>query len=347
MRLYLDRDQIILDFPFDRDQVEELKLIPGAKWDKLTRVWTVPITSIDEARQFALKHNFDVTIDAMKFTVAPPMSRTARVFMKNGMIFMRFAYERVIIKEVKKIPAVSWDSKEYSWKAPLASIQAVIEWARSFSVPIDDDVNEAAAGVMAKLSEFIDASRSTDAEIEIPALQGELLPYQKAGVAYATRAKRSFIADQMGLGKTIQAICSVEHASVTAKTYPAVVVCPPSLVLNWKTEWNKWLPERRVATVTNRKNFPDKGSYDVLVVGYSNITHWEKQLLNHASYIFDESHYAKSPAAKRTKSAIKIAKTAGDGLVLCLTGTPVTNRPNEYASQPVSYTPPRAPETES
>jgi len=132
---------------------------------------------------------------------------------------------------------------------------------------------------------------------------------------------------------TIQAICSVEYASSETETYPVVVVCPPSLVLNWKTEWNKWLPDRRVEVVTNRKDFPDKGSYDVLVVGYSNITHWEKQLLNHASYIFDESHYAKSPAAKRTKSAIKIAKTAGDGLVLCLTGTPVTNRPNEYASQ--------------
>lgn len=333
MRLYLDRDQIVLDFPFDRDQVEELKLISGAKWDKLARVWTVPITSIEEARQFAIKHNFDVTIDAMKFTVPPPISRTSRVFIKNGMIFMRFAYERVIIKEVKKIPAVTWDSKEYSWKAPLASIQSVIEWARAFDVPVDNDVNEAAAGVMAQLSEFIDASRSTDAEVEIPALQGELLPYQKAGVVYATRAKRSFIADQMGLGKTIQAICSVEYASTSAATYPAVVVCPPSLVLNWKSEWNRWLPERRVATVTNRKEFPDKGSYDVVVVGYSNITHWEKSLLNHASYIFDESHYAKSPAAKRTKSAIKIAKTAGDGLVLCLTGTPVTNRPNEYASQ--------------
>jgi SWI/SNF-related matrix-associated actin-dependent regulator 1 of chromatin subfamily A len=334
VRLYLDRDQIVLDFPFDREQVEELKMIPGAKWDKLARLWTVPITSMAEARQFAIKHNFDVTIDALKFTVPPPISRSARVFMKDGTIFIRIAYERVIIKEVKKIPAVTWDAKEYSWKAPMASIQSVIEWAKNFDVPVDNDVLAVASEVTARLNEFIDASRSTDADVVIPALQGELLPYQKAGVAYASRAKRTFIADSMGLGKSLESIATMEYCSTASDVYPVVVVCPPSLVLNWKAEWNKWLPHRTVATVTNRKDFPEAGSYDVVVVGYSNITHWEKQLSRHHSYIFDESHYAKSPAAKRTKSAIKIAKTAHkDGLVLCLTGTPVTNRPNEYASQ--------------
>jgi SNF2 family DNA or RNA helicase len=133
---------------------------------------------------------------------------------------------------------------------------------------------------------------------------------------------------------TIQAIATLEYSSKDSEVYPAVVVCPPSLVLNWKSEWNRWLPHRRVAVVTNRREIPEPRTYDVLVVGYSNISHWEKQLLAHNSYIFDESHYAKSPTAQRTKSAIKMAKSAPKhGIVLCLTGTPVTNRPAEYASQ--------------
>lgn len=49
------------------------------------------------------------------------------------------------------------------------------------------------------------ASRATDAVISIPRLKGpdgaELFPYQRAGVAFAARAKRVYIADQMGLGK--------------------------------------------------------------------------------------------------------------------------------------------------
>ncbi len=86
-------------------------------------------------------------------------------------------------------------------------------------------------------------------------------------------------------------------------------------------------------TVKNRSEFPD-GTYDVVVVGYSNINAWANKLQKHRTYIFDESHYCKSPDAQRTKAAIKMAKSAPkDGIVLCLTGTPVTNRPAEYAPQ--------------
>jgi SNF2 family DNA or RNA helicase len=134
----------------------------------------------------------------------------------------------------------------------------------------------------------------------------------------------------MGLGKTLQAIATLEYVM---DSYPAVVVCPPTLVLNWKNEYNKWLPGRNVVTVKNRSEFPD-GAYDVVVVGYSNINAWANKLQKHRSYVFDESHYCKSADAQRTKAAIKMAKSAPkEGIVLCLTGTPVTNRPAEYAPQ--------------
>lgn len=333
MKLYIDKNEIVLDFPFDAGQVAEIKQIPGARWDKITRVWRLPITSIEMGRQFALRHKFDVSIDAMKFTVpgSPIPRSSSRVYLSDGMLIMRFPYERVIIKAVKQIPAVSWNSKMYAWQAPMSSISGVISWAKSFSVPVDNDVMEIASKVENKMSEFIEASRSVDADISIPELTGTLLPYQRAGVAYAAQARRSFIADEMGLGKTIQAIATLEYVR---DSYPAVIVCPPSLVLNWAIEYSKWLPNRKVATVTNRKEFPDSGAYDVVVVGYSNIPTWEKKLSGHRSYVFDESHYAKTPTAQRTKAAVKIARSAPkDGIILCLTGTPVTNRPNEYASQ--------------
>lgn len=278
-----------------------------------------------------MRHEFDVSIDVMKFNIPKTSTSSARAYLKNGMIVMRFPYERVIIKAVKQVPAVTWNSKEYAWQAPVSSIRSVIEWADAFSVSVDPELREMAAGVIEEMNALIEASRSTDAEISIPTLTGELLPYQRAGVSYAANARRCFIADEMGLGKTIQAIATLEHVG---DSYPAVIVCPPSLVLNWATEYAKWLPNRRVATVTGRKSFPEAGTYDVVVVGYSNISTWEKQLTGHQSYVFDESHYAKTPTAQRTKSAVKIARSApSSGMTLCLTGTPVTNRPNEYASQ--------------
>ena len=333
VKLFLDHNEIILDFPFDAGQVEEIKRISGARWDKIGRVWRLPITSINEGREFALRHNFEVTIDALKFSVPiPAIGRTgARVYVDNGMAVIRVPYERVIIKAIKQIPGITWDSKMLAWKAPFTSITNIITWAKSFSVTVDNELMDMAAQVETEMTELIQASRSVDAEIQIPELQGALLPYQKAGVSYAARARRTFIADDMGLGKTLQAMSTLEYVH---DSYPAVVVCPPSLVLNWASEYSKWYPHRKVATVTNRKSFPDAGTYDVVVVGYSNIATWEKQLSKHRSYVWDESHYLKTPTSQRTKAAVKIARSAPkEGLVLCLTGTPVTNRPNEYASQ--------------
>lgn len=331
VRLYLDKQDIVLDFPYDAGQVNEVKAITGAKWDKLGKVWRLPITSMEQAREFAMKHNFELALEAMTFTTPRSPASKSRVWVESDMIWMRFPYERVIIKAVKQIPSVVWDSDKRSWKAPLSSAENAVAWAEAFDVPVDNDVFDVAQTIKGKMEKFVEASRSTDASISIPALTGELLPYQRAGVAYASTARRTFIADEMGLGKTIQAISTVEYVP---DSYPAVVICPPSLVLNWAIEYRKWLPERRVATVTNRKDFPDSGTYDVVVVGYSNIATWEKRLTGHKAYIFDESHYCKTPTAQRTKAAVKIARSAPkDAVVLCLTGTPVTNRPNEYASQ--------------
>jgi SNF2 family DNA or RNA helicase len=331
MRLYLDKNEMVLDFPFDQEQVSEIKRIAGAKWDKIARVWRVPITSIQPAREFALKHDFDITIDVLKFSAPKPKAGTTRVYLSDGLIYISVPYERVIIKAIKQIPAVSWNSDKKAWSAPMSSIRNAIDWASKFEVHVDNEVLAEAAKVEETMNELVEASRSTDANIRVDGLNGELLPYQRAGVAYAANARRSFIADEMGLGKSLQAISTIEYVY---DSYPVVVVCPPSLVLNWAIEWNKWFPNRKVSTVTNRKDFPDKGSYDVVVVGYSNIPHWEKKLVGHRSYIFDESHYCKTPAAQRTKAAVKIARSAPkEGIVLCLTGTPVTNRPNEYASQ--------------
>lgn len=331
MKLYLDKNEIVLDFPYDAQQVSELKQIRGARWDKQSKLWRVPITSLAEARDFAINHDFEVTIDVLTFSAPKPRTGTARVSLENDAIAIRVPYERVIIKAVKQIPAVSWNADKHYWEAPNSSVINVMEWAEKFDVVVQPEVSAMSGEVTARMNQFIEASRSTDAKIEIPSLQGDLLPYQHAGVSYAANARRTFIADDMGLGKTLQSIATLEYVW---DSYPAVVVCPPSLVLNWVAEWNRWLPNRKVVPVVNRKDFPERDSYDVVIIGYSNIAHWEKRLTGHRSYIFDESHYAKTPTAQRTKAAVKIAKSAHkDGIVLCLTGTPVTNRPNEYASQ--------------
>lgn len=330
MRLSLKDNHLVAEFPYDAIQVAEIKKIEGSSWDRVAQVWRIPVSSLEEIREFAARYKFNIDNEVLMLTVQkrrPPRC----MYLDEGQLVMKFPYERVIIKAVKQIPGITWSPEKKAWQAPMNSVAEAIKWADSFQIPIDEEIYSHAENVHDGLQKLKEASRSTDAAIEIPTLSGTLLPYQRAGVRYASNARRVFIADEMGLGKTIQAIATLEYVW---DSYPAVIVCPPSLVLNWAKEYEKWLPRLRVATVTNRKSFPEKGSYDILVIGYSNISHWEKSLAGHRSYVFDESHYCKTPSAARTKSAVKIAKSAGkDGIVLCLTGTPVTNRPAEYASQ--------------
>ena len=250
-----------------------------------------------------------------------------RLEFDGDRLWMRFTFDPVMVRAVKRIPSVTWDATSKAWVAPAASIAEAVEWADMFSAHVDDDTRRRMSDITGQREELIRQSRETDADVKVGDIP--LLPYQRAGVKYAANARRCFIADDMGLGKTIQAIATVEALG----TYPACVVCPPTLVLNWANEYSKWLPNLTVATVKNRKDFPTDG-YDVLVVGYSNIKAWERELTGFRSYVFDESHYCKSPDAQRTKAAKKIAKSAPkDGVVLCLTGTPVTNKPAEYAAQ--------------
>ena len=323
-------DQIILDFPYDKEQVDEVKKIAGSKWDKVSKVWRIPVSSVTEAREFAIKHS--LSIDTELLLITPPVRKAGNsIVVDDGWIFITFPYEKVIISSVKKIPSITWNAPKKAWRAPITSVNDVLKWAKYFSIEVSGELEVLSKKVTGDIGRLVDASRSVDAEISIPSIKAELLPYQRAGVSYASNARRTFIADEMGLGKTLQAIATIEYVQ---DSYPAVVVCPPSLILNWKAEYNRWLPERKVAVVTNRREFPESGTYDVVVVGYSNITKWEKELSRHRSYVFDESHYCKTVTAQRTKSAQKIAKSAPrEGIVLCLTGTPVTNRPSEYASQ--------------
>lgn len=326
-KLSLDDDHLVLDFPYEPSEVAQVKAIKGAKWDKVGRVWRAPMTSLAEAREFAQAHGFEIDTEVLLFTLPTPKTEKRGVSYDGKWLIMSFGYDRVMIQSVKQIPGVTWDNKTHAWRAPITSIAEVVKWGDTFKQSVPDEVRQMLTEINNSMSELSNASRMTDAELEVAGLP--LLPYQRAGVAYASNARRTFIADEMGLGKTLQAIATLEYVW---DSYPAVVVCPATLVLNWKAEYNRWLPHRTVKVVTDRKEFPS--DYDVVVIGYSNISNWEKQLLNHRSYVFDESHYCKTPKAQRTKSAVKIAKSAPkEGIVLCLTGTPVTNRPAEYASQ--------------
>ncbi|HEY2768734.1 MAG TPA: DEAD/DEAH box helicase [Solirubrobacteraceae bacterium] len=192
----------------------------------------------------------------------------------------------------------------------------------------------------ARAAGLVELSAAADAALEIPGLGGELKPFQRAGVSYLLAQRRAFLADEQGLGKTIEALAALEADGA----YPAVVVCPASLKLNWLRELAHWLPARsaRALIGTGARQAPSTGSgdeqapADVTVVNYDILAARAQELgeLRPRALVLDESHYCKNAAAGRTQAAQRLAgAVAHDGLVLALTGTPVMNRPPELIAQ--------------
>ncbi len=178
-------------------------------------------------------------------------------------------------------------------------------------------------------------SAATDAPLHVPGLGGELKPFQRAGVSYLLSQRRAFLADEQGLGKTIEALAALEADGA----YPAVVVCPASLKLNWLRELERWLPGRTAHALVGTGggvSTPVTGAADVTVVNYDILAARleELQALGPRALVLDESHYCKNAAAKRTQAVQRLAATVPRaGLVLALTGTPVMNRPPELIAQ--------------
>src|SRR5439155_601475 len=187
-----------------------------------------------------------------------------------------------------------------------------------------------------RAKETVALAMAEDASLELPWLGGELRPFQRAGVRYALTQRRTFLADEQGLGKTVQALAALE----TDGAYPAVVVCPASLKLTWEREAAHWLPHRRTAVVSGRsaRGWTRAGAdaADIVIVNYDIAGgHLERLAeVGLQAAVFDESHYCKEPRARRTKACLALAsKVPVDGLRLALTGTPILNRPKELVSQ--------------
>ncbi len=186
--------------------------------------------------------------------------------------------------------------------------------------------------------ESLELSRAASAYVDVPRPEGlEYLPYQRAGVAYASARQNCLIADEMGLGKTIQAI-GVFNADPSLRK--VLIICPATLRLNWAREWEKW--STRLGTVHVVKNGSAAAwddSADVVVLNYD-ILSKHKVRIDAAEWdllIVDEAHYVKNPKAIRTKQLLGHKPKKNEKPVepirakrrLFLTGTPILNRPVE------------------
>ena len=162
----------------------------------------------------------------------------------------------------------------------------------------------------ARAAGLVALSSATEGHLHVTGLGGELKPFQRAGVSYLLERRRAFLADEQGLGKTIEALAAIEAAGA----YPAVVVCPASLKLNWLRELARWLPQRTARALSGhggaRSGDVDEPEVaDVTVVNYDIVAARLQELcaIGPQALVLDESHYCKNAAAKRTQAVQRLS----------------------------------------
>ncbi|MCI5052431.1 MAG: SNF2 family helicase [Simkaniaceae bacterium] len=169
------------------------------------------------------------------------------------------------------------------------------------------------------------------------ALKATLRPYQMEGVNWLERLRMMFLngvlADDMGLGKTLQAIASVTQMHKKGET--SLVICPTSLLYNWKEEICKFNPKLKALIVdgipAQRKKLIAKAAdYDIVITSYSLLQKDVEQYneTQFAYMILDEAQHIKNRGTRNAKS-VKMVKA--DHKVI-LSGTPIENSLDELWS---------------
>ncbi len=173
----------------------------------------------------------------------------------------------------------------------------------------------------------------------VPAvLDAKLRPYQRLGVAWLWHLWNhdlgGVLADEMGLGKTLQAIALLSAVRARTPDAPAsLVVCPASLVENWRRETARFAPalrvfvhhgERRLETVD------ELARHDLVITSYGTLArdHERFETYAFACVIGDEAQHIKN---RRSRNAQALRSLRARGRFL-LTGTPLENSLDDLRS---------------
>lgn len=247
-------------------------------------------------------------------------------------------------------------SSEMSTHSPRSSIPTfeTFESAESSDVPsfTDDDNDDrkggniSSADLVTMFSNLHYHVIPRERRLPTPALLvTPLLEYQKLGLEWMIAREKNnggggILADQMGLGKTIQSIALIFQDGYRGRR-TTLVVCPASLTRQWKEEILDKVPTARVLNYhETRKSGNSLSKYDVVIGTYHRVVLEFKQskklnrnekLLNRRSPLFsvqwsrvilDEAHQIRNRRTQACKAVGKLSATHR----WCLTGTPIQNR---------------------
>jgi len=258
--------------------------------------------------------------------------------MKQPLVRVRGQWVELSPERVKEV-LEALQARPESPKMTLGDVlQLELGQPRDGSLPVTD--LEATGWIETLLTRL--AGREELPHLEAPrSFHGKLRPYQKHGLSWLSFLGRwnlgACLADDMGLGKTIQVLALLLHLEDNGELdRPVLLICPTSVVSNWRKEAERFAPTLRVLVHHGQERhegerFQKEAARHHLVVSTYSLVHRDLERLSGVEWeglVLDEAQNIKNPQAKQTRALRKLAAPRR----IALTGTPVENRLSELWS---------------
>ena len=306
--------------------LDTIKAVPGRQYDGNTKQWHIPGSSEQSLIKAILKaqeQGFQ-TFGGPDLVEQEPEWVTHARLAQDHLCVTAGQKRRHIVRVLKSLGAEQQkDPAEWLISLPdtMRGWERLVERLRS--VGVNAAIPEGVLSDQTAHTQNVEQQMS-----KLDNLPLRLRDYQRAGVRFVLEQKRALLADETGLGKTIQALAAVS----VNEAYPAVVLCPASLRTNWCREAARMLPDKKVVSLEKPPKEEGPVDAEILIVGYESLNNRQKYLpYSTQAVICDEVHFMQSRKAARTQAAIKLITehTTPDAMVLGLSATPVRNRPRE------------------
>jgi SWI/SNF-related matrix-associated actin-dependent regulator 1 of chromatin subfamily A len=332
----VDDHHVAFEFPgYDADAVEAVKQLPERRWDSTSKRWLIPTPYASAAEKVAA--NLGVAVDpsvvALDSPDIDPDDTAMRVATRGASLLLNFPFDPTMNKRVKQLPGAKWSMQERGWLVDCLGGLELAELMTHVQQVITED--SAAGALLARANEALARvahSSAEDADYDVAGLGGELRSYQRASLSYFAKDPRGFIADEMGTGKTIQALALLEDHDA----FPAVIVVPAVVRVNWQREAERWLPHRSIGFALGQAARPRDVVPDITIISYAVLSHWVDTLVAEGppkGAVFDESHYCAKRNIRTTAAQRLTAAMDEDAVIPLLTGTPMVNSPMDYWEQ--------------
>ncbi|MFD3041354.1 SNF2-related protein [Mycolicibacterium senegalense] len=156
-------------------------------------------------------------------------------------------------------------------------------------------------------------------------LRTELRGYQDFGARYALARERVLLCDDLGLGKTLQALAVAAHLAA-AQLRHTLVVCQPNTGIHWAAETAKHTALRAIEIRGSERDARLenwKAAGGVAIVSYDTLARI-KLPERPGLVIVDEAHLLRDPKSDRARAVRNVLST--DNRVLFLSGVPMHQR---------------------